>query len=244
MSYLKIDQKDFKVILSVASILPVICFIGGFYTGQSSQSQQFTQEIPSDPPIAEQVVSVPDRAELDAPYEQQGEIGSADSFNQNTGLPGEYDEAWSGDIEHKDGVKDADSSLANIMEVREQLPENHQKDVTADFNNEEKAKPESMWPNVTSQQNFNEYLVQAGRFSSYDNAAKFQIQLAGKNLSSEIALDGSTAQPEFLIIVTSFANKDEAKQYCHFAERFYHLDFFVKTRMLDMQNSSESFASL
>ncbi len=244
MSYLKVYQNDFKVILSVASILPVVCFIGGFYTGWSSQSRLSASETLSEPQVTAQDTSEAVRSEVDELYAEQSGDVSEDALNQNVGLPEENGGQRSKSIEDVDAGKITEKSLADSFGVRNQLPEDSRQDVIADSNTTEKIGHEYTMLNVSSLQSFNEYLVQAGRFTSYENAARFQAQLSGKSLHSQIALDENAPQPAFLIIVTSFASKDEAKRYCHLAEEFYQLDFYVKGRGVDLQKSSESFASL
>jgi hypothetical protein len=244
MSYLKIYQKDFKVILGVAGILPVLCFIGGFYTGWSSKPRLSASETLSEAQAAVHDTSEAVRSEVDDLYANQKGDVSEEDLNQDAGLPEEYDGQRSESVEHMDAGNSPENSLADGLDAGNQLPENRQHGVAVDSSTNGKVGHKYTMLNISSLQSFNEYLVQAGRFSSYENAAIFQAQLTGKNLPSQIALDDSAVRPAFLIIVTSFTNKDEAKRYCRLAEEFYQLDFYVKARGIDLQKSSESFASL
>ncbi len=244
MSYLKIYQKDFKAILIGASILPVVCFIGGVYTGWSSQPQPSVNETLSETQASERDVSAPDRSERNDLYAKQNESVNTDDLDPDPRLPGENDGEGSKGIESMDASKAPESSLTDVADDRNQLPENLQHGVAGKSSIKERTEFKYTLSKVSSLQSINEFLVQAGRFNLYENAVNFQAELTAKSLPSQVALDDSAAQPAFLVIVSSFASKDEAKRYCHFAEAFYQLEFYVKPRGGDLKNSSESFASL
>lgn len=219
MNSLKIDQKDFKVILGVAGILPVMCFIGGYYLGTSGPARLENSGNSAELPMAEHDASVSGPLEKAGRDGMQKEIRLVNERDHGSGLSGEYkgvedDTVQSAAADDRPGTSPADSELKHTV------------------------------PSVSLLKSFKEYLVQAGRFSSYENAVKFQARLMGKNLSSRIALDENDARPAFLIIVSSFATRDEAKRYCLFAETFYHLDFYVKAREGNLQNPNGAFASL
>lgn len=244
MSYLKIYQKDFKVILGAASILPVVCFVGGFYIGSSGHTRQSVDETLSERPIGVQDADVADRSELGDLYSRQNENDPQQGLNHQSSLSQEHDGVKRGIVEHGDLSKDSGANLADAMDAQRKLQTDSRRGEAGNLTGKVSAKPEPAVQNITSRQGLNEYLVQAGRFSSYDNASKFQDQLEVKHLQTQIVLDDSTAQPGFLVIVTSFATKEEAKRYCLIAEKRYQLDFYVKNKALDLKKSSEAVASL
>jgi hypothetical protein len=244
MSYLKIDQKDFKIILSVAGILPVICFVGGFYTGSANQAGKSVNEILPDQVITERDATVQGRSEMGDLYANQIEIAPVESLNHDLTMSEHYVGAKSDIIEYRNVSNDSAGNLADVMVAHSQLPAESRQRGAGDLDSSERAKPERILRNVISIESFNKYMVQAGRFSSYDNAIKLQTQLAEKNILSQMALDDSAARPAFLVIVASFVTKKEAKRYCLFVEKLYKLDFYVKASEFALKKQGEAFVSL
>ncbi len=244
MSYLEIDQKDFKIILSVASILPVVCFVGGVYTGSASQAGKSANEIVPGQAIAERDATVQGRSEMGGLYANQIEIAPAESLNHRITTSEKHVSAKSDSTEYRNVRNDSAGNLADVMVAQSHLPTESRQGGASDLSIGERAKPEQILRNVTSLQSFNKYMVQAGSFSSYDNAIKLQNQLAEKNILSQMAKDDSASLPTFLVIVTSFVTKEEAKRYCLFAEKLYKLDFYVKANGLTMKKPREAFVSL
>ncbi len=244
MSYLKIYQKDFKVILGVASLLPVACFIAGFYTGSANQTQS---------PVNEAVSVLP--AELNADNSALTEVGqqhthqytnvSKDEMNPQAIRLMDHDGKVSEVAVYKDtGNSVEDATQVGSLETRHQMSADNRYNKVSNESANKIEVSETASRNIVPLQGFNAFLVQAGHFSTYKNAAKFQAELAEQSLLSQITMDERAGRQGFLIIVDSFASKAEAKRYCLDAEVRYQLDLYVKARELDLQNSSGAFASL
>ncbi|MEJ2453954.1 MAG: hypothetical protein P8103_07335 [Candidatus Thiodiazotropha sp.] len=245
MSYLKIYQKDLSVILGVASLLPVACFVAGFYTGSANQTQSPVNETVSVLPPVELKTDDSSLTEAGQQHTHRYKNVSTDEMNPHSIRLMDHDGKVSEVVDYKDaghGVEDA-TQVESLESQYLVSADNRYNKVSNDSANKI-AVSETASQNIVPLHGFNAFLVQAGHFFTYKNAVKFQAELAQQSLLSQITLDERAGRQEFLIIVDSFASKDEAKRYCLDAEVRYKLDLYVKARELDLQNSSGSFASL
>lgn len=241
MSYLKIYQKDLYIILGFASILPVVCFVGGVYTGSLSQARQSDSGPASTAPLAKTDISISGGSEMGYLATGQVESGSGDGSREYSGRSVKY----AGEIiEYGAESHHPDSVQVDITDTRALATTDGRQPEAANVENNERADVAHVLPNITPLQSFNAYLVQAGRFSSYENAAKYQAKLATRNLTAQIAVEEHFKQPAFLIIINSFASKEEAKRYCLAAEELYQLDFYVKAQELGINKVNKGIASL
>ncbi len=242
MSYLKIYRNDFKVLLGVAAIMPVACFVGGYYTGAANQPQQ-TETLLAQP-IADHTATVADRSASRDQIAMLNGNGMADGLSFRESLPEQAESIQSEIVALRDEGNNTADDLAASTEIPDGLPTVGRQAETAVLTSKANTVTDPALLSLTSLQSFNDYLVQAGCFSSYDNATKLQAQLAEKHIPAKITLNESTGQSEYLIIVNSFSTREEAKQYCRFAEKFHQLDCFVKTGEHAPEHAKETFASL
>lgn len=71
------------------------------------------------------------------------------------------------------------------------------------------------------------YIVQAGLFSSEENAKKLSLSLERKNLSTQIVSETRNDTSLFRVIVGSFASEDNAKALSESIEKSYSIRLYV-----------------
>ncbi len=242
MNYLKIHQQDLKVILGFAGIFPVVCFVGGLYTGTQSPTWRYESETVSSEPLVQPEISISNGSGIDNQTVEQMENGSGEG---SIALSARLAADVNGPLEFGAEGGQALSDRSETMGTRDLAKADSRLAEAKGLNKGEMAGlREHASPIIKSLQSFNTYLVQAGRFSTYENAANFQARLASQNLQSHIAMDIHSKAPSYLVIVNSFTTKDAAKRYCFAAEELYQIDLFVKVQESGMQKMTKAVASL
>jgi hypothetical protein len=161
MDKLLLNKTDFRFLLMASAVLPVLCFMAGFFLANNTGNSYQAALTPTSTSLS-----------LDVP-----------------------------EISQPTQISDDQSAVAQIS-----IP----LDVTH-----------------LSEQKPSDYMVQAGLFSSYENAKKFKDDLLDQDIESQIVHTEHNGKLSYRLILDSFESKDEAVEFTAFAEKSYKLDLYI-----------------
>ena len=217
MSYLKVYKNDLRLALVVAATIPVISFSIGFFTGKEVSSLQFANLT-----VEEKLSDQQKIKHTLVPVNQQA-INIVPENQQAIKTPPNSEtkidtKIKSSIITSKLVDRQESTQLSNIKEAQQ--------------------------PSLKSINSYASYLIQAGRFSSYENAQKYQSKLAQLNLYADIVLSENSLNTDFILLLTSFDTEPEAKKYSRLVESLYQIDLYVRTHELKTSGENKSLASI
>ena len=207
MDSLSFSKSDLKILFTLSMTIPLMSFIFGFFMAQKFET------VPSaNPPLltSEAVQQVQASSPSEADTRTQSKTTPSTSQIDITSAPGEMD----------------------TIIVTKLAPSTSKKPATTPSTSIEASKTPatSSVVNNENRSDIKRYIVQAGLFSTVENAKKLTQTLMKSGLTPHIASEsknGESDAPRFRVFIDSFESKREAWSYSQKIKKSHSINLFV-----------------
>ncbi len=274
MSYLKVYKEDLKRLVVFAAILPVACFAGGYLLGAKESiiaeiASTGLKPVLKQKEVAQTQVVHPNTSLIETSISETAKIVA--SPVEKVSLPGKAAGEQESDKALADDFRVAKTESTEVIakeELEEAITSEEEAEATNELNLLEKEsavklvkvdsslvkKPQHLSSQIKQPKpaselfsglhEFDDYLVQAGRFTNLSNAIKYQKKLTDKRLDAKIALETTEKGDIFVLVLASFDSQSEAKDYTSLVEELYQIDLFVHKQTPLTKSKVNSIASI